>query len=40
MTNPASVHWIPVHVGDIGGKHDRDWFRLLDPAFVKVVTND
>ena len=40
MTNPASVHWIPVHVGEIGGKHDRDWFRLLDPAFVKVVTND
>lgn len=40
MNNPASVHWIPVHVGDIGGRHDRDWFRLLDPAFVKVVTND
>jgi len=40
MANPAGVHWIPVHVGDIGGRHDRDWFRLLDPAFVKVVTND
>ena len=38
--NPASLHWIAVHVGEVGGKHDRDWFKLLNPAFVKTVTND
>lgn len=40
MTSPLSTHWIPVHVGDIGGRHDRDWLRAWNPRFVKVVTND
>ena len=40
MSSPLSVHWIPTHAGDIAGKHDRDWLRAWDPAFVKVITDN
>jgi hypothetical protein len=40
MSNPVGVHWIPVHVGEIGGLHDREWFKRQGPAFVKIITND
>jgi len=39
MSSPLSVHWIPTHAGDIAGKHDRDWLREWNPAFVKIVTD-
>ena len=40
MPVPLSVHWIPAHRGSIGGKTDAEWFRLWDPAYVKMVVDD
>lgn len=40
MPSPLCPHVIPAHWGNIGGKSDKQWLAELDPAFVKVVTDD